>query len=212
MPLNERTRTKKFFNKDIRGKLKVDVGELRTEFKKLKEQDMLPDGVKTLKDFEMLTRKNAGEAKKRRDQIIADGKDALADAEKLRQEEKEANEKAEQLEEKIAKRKKQERKLEKELEEEKKKTVKEWKEERKALEKVLKDLQKVNVLPEFDATIVEAIEDQAENLKELDHNVSALAGKNGSIKIDMDLDDSDITKESTQIEIKETLQGFFVNQ
>ncbi len=203
---------KKFFNTDIRGKLKVDVGELRTEFKKLKEQDMLPDGVKTLKDFEMLTRKNASEAKKKRDQVLADGKDALADAERLRQEEKDANDEAKRIEDEIAEKKKEAIKLENELEDKKLKTLEQYTEERKELERVLADLQKVNILPEFDASIVEAIETQAKNLEQLDHNVSALAGKNGSIKIDMDLDDSDITKESTQIEIKKTLQGFFVNQ
>ena len=173
---------------------------------------MLPDGVKTLKDFEMLTRKNASEAKKKRDQVLADGKDALADAERLRQEEKDANDDAKRIEDEIAEKKKEAIKLENELEDKKLKTLEQYTEERKELERVLADLQKVNILPEFDASIVEAIETQAKYLEQLDHNVSALAGKNGSIKIDMDLDDSDSTKESTQIQIKKTLQGFFVNQ
>ena len=203
---------KKFFNKDIRGKLKVDVGELRTEFKKLKEQDMLPDGVKTLKDFEMLTRKNASEAKKKRDQVIADGKDALADAKRLRQEEQDAKDEAKRIENEIAEKKKEAIKLENDLEDKKLKTLEQYKEERKELERVLADLQKVNLLPEFDATIVEAIKTQSENLKKLDNNVAALAGTSGSIAVGVDLDDSDITKESTQVMILETLEGFFINQ
>jgi TP901 family phage tail tape measure protein len=203
---------KRFFNKDIRGKLKVDVGELRTEFKKLKEQDMLPEGVRTLKDFEMLTRKNAGEAKRKRDQVIADGKDALAEAKRLRQEEKDANDEAKRIEEEIAEKKKEAIKLENELEEKKLKTLEQYREERKELERVLADLQKVNLLPEFDATIVETLKTQSDNLKKLDNNVAALAGKSGSIAVGVDLDDSDINKESTQVAILETLEGYFINQ
>ena len=205
----------KFFNKDFKGDLKIDKGELREEFKALKEAGELPEGVRTMKDFEDLTRKRASEALKRRNEIIEEGKLAKAQADALRAEEdriKMTPEEKQKIEDDIAQKKLDEIKLENDLEEEKKKTVKEWKEEREEWEKILKDLQKVNVLPEFDANIVEAIATQAENLKTLDHNVAGLVGRNGSISVDLDLDDSDINKETTQVAILETLEGKFVNQ
>ena len=205
----------KFFNKDFKGDLKIDKGELREEFKALKEAGELPEGVRTMKDFEDLTRKRASEALKRRNEIIEEGKLAKAQADALRAEEdriKMTPEEKQKIEDDIAQKKLDEIKLENDLEEEKKKTVKEWKEEREEWEKILKDLHKVNVLPEFDANIVEAIATQAENLKTLDHNVAGLVGRNGSISVDLDLDDSDINKETTQVAILETLEGKFVNQ
>lgn len=203
---------KGFFNKDIRGKLKINVGELAKEFKKLKAEGKLPANVQTLKDFEMMVRHQASAAKIRRDQIIEDGRQAKADAEELRQIEADALAEQESIQEKIEKKRKQAVKLEEKIEGEKRKTLKELREERKALEKTFTDLQKINVLPMFDATIVEAIETQAKNLERLDHNVADLVGKDGAINVDLDLDDTDITKESTQQAIHETLQGFFVNQ
>ena len=188
---------------------------MREEFKALKEAGELPEGVRTMKDFEDLTRKRASEALKRRNEIIEEGKLAKAQADALRAEEdriKMTPEEKQKIEDDIAQKKLDEIKLENDLEEEKKKTVKEWKEEREEWEKILKDLQKVNVLPEFDANIVEAIATQAENLKTLDHNVAGLVGRNGSISVDLDLDDSDINKETTQVAILETLEGKFVNQ
>ena len=207
----------KFFNKDkfdLFGNkpLKIDKRELRKEFDQLKEAGMLPDGVKTRKDFEELMRKRASEALKRRNDIIADGKQAKADAEALREKERKAKEKQDRIEAKIEKKRKAMAKLEEQIAEERKKTFKEIKEERKALEDVLLKFQNVNVLPMFDANIVEAIETQAKNLKTLDHNVAGLVGRDGAIKVDMDLDDSDINKETTQVAILETLEGYFVNQ
>lgn len=203
---------KGFFNKDIRGKLKINVGELRKEFKKLKEEGKLPDNVNTLKDFEMMVRHQASSAKIRRDQIIEDGRQAKADAEELRDIEADALEEQRIIQEEIAIAKEDALKLEQDIAGEQKKTFEEIQKERKELERVLLDMQKVNVLPMFDATIVEAIESQAENLKRLDHNVADLVGKDGSISVDVDLDESDINKETTQVAIHETLQGFFVNQ
>ena len=54
----------KFFKKDkfdLFGNkpLKIDKGEMRKEFDQLKDAGMLPDGVKTRKDFEELMRKRA---------------------------------------------------------------------------------------------------------------------------------------------------------
>tara|TARA_R110000824_G_scaffold326522_1_gene513450 strand:+ start:9623 stop:12553 length:2931 start_codon:yes stop_codon:yes gene_type:complete len=203
---------KKFFDQDIKGKLKIDVGELRKEFKDLKEAGKLPDNVKTLKDFEDLMRMRAGEALKRRNDIIQDGKLARAEAEVLRDDERDALEEQKRIAQEIKETREEAIALEEKIEDKKIRTLEEMTKERKALEKTLLGLQDINVLPMFDATIVEAIETQAENLKALDHNVAALAGKGGAIKVDLDLDDTDITKEETQVKILETVQGYFVNQ
>ena len=203
---------KKFFDQDIKGKLKINVGELRREFKDLKEAGKLPDNVKTLKDFENLMRMRAGEALKRRNDIIEDGKIAKADAEQLREDERHALEEQKRIAQEIKEKREEAIALEEKIEDKKIRTLEEMTKERKALEKTLLGLQDINVLPMFDATIVEAIETQAENLKALDHNVAGLVGRDGAVKVDLDLDDTDITKEGTQVEILETLQGYFVNQ
>ena len=181
----------KFFKKDFKGDIQIDKGELRREFKALKEAGDLPEGVKTMKDFENLTRKRASEALKRRNDIIEEGKLAKAQADALKAKEEKMKMTAEEREKKekeIEKGKADALALEEKIAGERK-TFKEIQDARRTWEERL-----------------------AEKLKTLDHNVAGLVGKDGAIKVDLDLDDSDINKETTQVAILSTLEGKFVNQ
>lgn len=203
---------KKFFQKDFKGKITPNYAEMHREFKKLKAEGKLPPNTETLRDFQNMITAQASSAKLRRDEIIANGAKALADAKLLREQERESLDEQKSMESEIKAKREEAVALEEKIEGVKQKTLEEMRTERKDLEDTLLKLKDINVLPMFDASIVQAIATQSDNLKQLDHNVAELVGKNGSLKVDVDFDDSDITKETTQTAILETLNGYFVNQ
>lgn len=197
---------KKFWRVDFNGALKINVKELREEFKELKKAGELPDNVKTLKDFEDLIRHQSSVAKSTRDDIIEQGRIAKAEHDELIAQEKTAlaNKKAiegqinAQTIAKIAK--------EKELEDIKSKTSDELVSATGEMATAIDKMKDFKVIPpQIPGTLVDAVNSQTNDLSSINQGVKDFLDK------DMKLDTNDLTKEDTQQKILNTLGGFFVN-
>lgn len=197
---------KKFWRVDFNGALKINVKELREEFKELKKAGKLPDNVRTLKDFEDLIRHQSSVAKSTRDDIIEQGRIAKAEHDELIAQEKTAlaNKKAiegqinAQTIAKIAK--------EKELEDIKSQTSDELVSATGEMATALDNMKDFKVIPpQIPGTLVDAVNSQTNDLSSINQGVKDFLDK------DMKVDTDDLTKEDTQQKILNTLGGFFVN-
>ena len=197
---------KKFWRVDFNGALKINVKELREEFKELKKAGELPDNVKTLKDFEDLIRHQSSVSKSTRDDIIEQGRIAKAEHDDLIAQEKTAlaNKKAiegqinAQTIAKIAK--------EKELEDIKSKTSDELVSATGEMATAIDKMKDFKVIPpQIPGTLVDAVNSQTNDLSSINQGVKDFLDK------DMKLDTDKLTKEDTQQKILTTLGGFFVN-
>lgn len=130
---------RKFFTVDQGrfGGIKVNTAEMRREFKRLQKEGMLPDGVKTLRDFQKLITEQAKAAKQRRDDVLAAGRKAKADAEALRQEEKQHVEALKKHKEELNNMENKVLALREKLNVKEQKTLEQLTEARQSLEKVL---------------------------------------------------------------------------
>ena len=197
---------KKFWRVDFNGALKINVKELRDEFKELKKAGELPDNIKTLKDFEDLIRHQSSVSKSTRDDIIEQGRIAKAEHDDLIAQEKTAlaNKKAiegqinAQTIAKIAK--------EKELEDIKSKTSDELVSATGEMATAIDKMKDFKVIPpQIPGTLVDAVNSQTNDLSSINQGVKDFLDK------DMKLDTDKLTKEDTQQKILTTLGGFFVN-
>lgn len=197
---------KKFWRVDFNGALKINVKELREEFKELKKAGELPDNVKTLKDFEDLIRHQSQVSKSTRDDIIEQGRIAKAEHDELIAQEKTAlaNKKAIEGQinamtiAKIAK--------EKELEDIKSQTSDELVSATGEMATAIDKMKDFKVIPpQIPGTLVDAVNSQTNDLSAINQGVKDFLDK------DMKLDTDKLTKEETQQKILTTLGGFFVN-
>lgn len=197
---------KKFWRVDFNGALKINVKELREEFKELKKAGELPDNVKTLKDFEDLIRHQSSVAKSTRDDIIEQGRIAKAEHDELIAQEKTALANKKAIEGQINAQTLAKLAKEKELEDIKSQTSDELVSATGEMATAMDKMKDFKVIPpQIPGTLVDAVNSQTNDLSSINQGVKDFLDK------DMKLDTDKLTKEDTQQKILTTLGGFFVN-
>lgn len=199
---------KKFWRVDFNGALKINVKELREEFKELKKAGELPDNVKTLKDFEDLIRHQSSVSKSTRDDIIEQGRIAKAEHDELIAQEKTALANKKAIEGQINAQGLAKIAKEKELEDIKSQTSDELVSATGEMATAMDKMKDFKVIPpQIPGTLVDAVNSQSNSLDDINQGMTNLLNKPTTID---DLDK--VNKETTQQQILDKLGGFFVNQ
>ena len=207
---------RKFFQKDFKGKITPNFAEMNREWKKIKDgvgTIKLPKNPATFREFQQMMTDAAAAAKKQRDDVIANGKTALADATHLRAMEKTHIDAAKKIQDNLDKETKRLLDLKNAAVDKEAKTLPKLTKERKGWEDMLKAWKDdLKLVPPDIVALSTALNSQATALQSIDDGIADIVDGTAAI-------DKDANREKTQKELlaegQETnsiLSGYFVNQ